>query len=229
MSDFKEIYPKEELPFDKFLRLGPESLTEAELLAIMLRTGTKDKNPIELGREILRLSGGKWGLLGLHHFTVKDLMKIPGIGEVKAVQLLCIAEIAKRTSHMQAVNRLSFTMPDTVAAYYMENLRHRETEQVLLVMLDGKNRLLRDEVLSTGTVNASLISPREVFIKAMKENASNIMLLHNHPSGDPTPSRQDILVTTKIKEVSDIVDIPLIDHIIIGDNKYTSFKQKGLL
>ena len=229
MSLLKQLYDAEELPYDKFMKFGPGSLSDAELLAIMLRTGTRDKTPIELGRAILNLSGSKWGLLGLHHFTIKELMKIPGIGEVKAVQLLCIAEIAKRISNMQAKVNLSFQNPDSVAAYYMERMRHRETEQLILILLDAKNRMIYDEVISVGILNATLISTREIFIKALKEEAAYIMILHNHPSGDPTPSRQDQIITNKIKEVSVLVDIPLLDHIIIGDNRYISFKQKGLL
>lgn len=229
MSDFKELYPREDLPYDKFKRLGPASLSDAELLAVMLRTGTRSKTPVELGREILGISDGKLGLLGLHHYTIKELMKIDGIGEVKAVQLLCIAEIAKRTAHMQAQTNLSFDKPDTVAAYYMEKMRHNETEQVIVVYLDNKNRLISDEVITIGTVNASIVSPREIFMHALRENAVSILMLHNHPSGDPTPSRDDRFITSKIKEVSVLIDIPLIDHIIIGDNRFLSFKQKGLL
>lgn len=229
MSLFKELYAKDELPYDKFMRLGPENLSDVELLAIMLRTGTKDKTPIDLGREILKLAGEKWGLLGLHHFSVKDLMRIPGIGEVKAVQLLCIAEIAKRTSNMQARTELTFDKPETVAAYYMEKMRHRDTEELMLVLLNSKRHIIEESVLSIGTSNTTLISPRDICIRAMRNEASYIVILHNHPSGDPTPSRQDVLVTQKIKEVSDLVEIPLLDHIIIGDNRFTSFNQKGLL
>ena len=229
MSLLKELYDAEELPYDKFIRLGPGSLSDAELLAIMLRTGTKDKTPIDLGREVLHLSDSKWGLMGLHRFSVKDLMQVSGIGEVKAVQLLCIAEIAKRISNMQAKVNLSFRNPDTVAAYYMESMRHRKTEQLVLILLDTKCRMICDEIISIGINNATLMSAREIFIRALKEEAAYIMILHNHPSGDPTPSKQDLLVTNKIKEVSVLVDIPLLDHIIIGDNRYISFKQKGLL
>ena len=229
MSLFKEIYAKDELPYDKFMRLGPEYLSDAELLAIMLRTGTRNKTPIELGRDILKLAGDDMGLLGLYHFNIKALMQIPGIGEVKAVQLLCIAEIAKRTSNMQARPDLTFDKPETVAAYYMERMRHKDTEQLLLVLLDAKRHILNESVLSTGTFNATLISPRDICVRAMRNEASYIVILHNHPSGDPTPSRQDVLVTQKIKEVSDLVEIPLLDHIIIGDKRYTSFIQKGLL
>ncbi|MEZ3445353.1 MAG: DNA repair protein RadC [Lachnospiraceae bacterium] len=229
MSLLKELYAKDELPYDKFMRLGPESLSDAELLAIMLRTGTREKTPIELGRDVLKMAGEGMGLLGLYHFNIRDLMQIPGIGEVKAVQLLCIAEIAKRTSNMQARPDLTFDKPETVAAYYMEKMRHRDTEQLLLVLLDAKRHIVHESVLSTGTFNSTLISPRDICIQAMRNEASYIVILHNHPSGDPTPSRQDVLVTQKIKEVSDLVEIPLLDHIIIGDNRYTSFIQKGLL
>lgn len=229
MSNLKEVYAPEELPYDKFLRLGAENLSDAELLAIMLRTGTKDKTPIELGRDILKLAGERFGLLGLHHFDVKELMRIPGIGEVKAVQLLCIAEIAKRTANMSAKTELCFDKPETVASYYMEQLRHKTTEHLTLVLLDNRKNILNETVISVGTSNATLVSPREIGIRALRFEAAYMMLLHNHPSGDPTPSRQDILVTRKIKEVSDLVEIPLLDHIIIGDNRYTSFNQKGLL
>ncbi len=229
MSLFKELYAKDELPYDKFMRLGPESLSDAELLAIMLRTGTREKTPIELGRAVLQLAGRGMGLLGLYHFNIRDLMQIPGIGKVKAVQLLCIAEIAKRTSNLQARPELTFDKPETVAAYYMERMRHRDTEQLMLVLLDAKRHIVNESILSTGTFNTTLISPRDICIRAMRNEASYIVILHNHPSGDPTPSRQDVLVTQKIKEVSDLVEIPLLDHIIIGDNRYTSFIQKGLL
>lgn len=229
MSLFKEIYAKDELPYDKFMRLGPESLSDAELLAIMLRTGTRQKTPIELGRDVLRLAGEDMGLLGLYHFDIKDLLQIPGIGEVKAVQLLCIAEIAKRTANLQARPDLTFDRPETVAAYYMERMRHRDNEQLLLVLLDSRRHIVHESVLSTGTFNMTLISPRDICIRAVRNGASYIVILHNHPSGDPTPSSQDRQVTQKIKEVSDLIEIPLLDHIIIGDNRYTSFVQKGLL
>lgn len=229
MSNFKLSCPREELPFDKFLRLGPEALSDAELLAIMLRTGTREKSPVDLGREVLKLAGDSRGLLGLYHFNINELKSIEGIGEVKAVQLLCIAEIAKRTACMQSSDKLSFCKPDTVASYYMEKMRHRESEQLILILLDNKNNLISDSVISVGTINSTLISVREVFVHALRANATGIILIHNHPSGDPSPSRQDQLITNKIKEVSSLVEIPLLDHIIIGDNQYTSFKQKGLL
>ena len=229
MSNFRNACLKDELPFDKFEKYGAQSLSDAELLAIMLRTGTRDKNPVEVGREVLQLAGGKWGLLGLHHFTVDELMRINGIGSVKAIQLLCIAEIAKRTTQMQMKASLSFNNPESVAAYYMEQMRHHEKEHLMLVLLDHKGNLINDRILSVGTVDSTLISVREIFFSAIKENASGLIIMHNHPSGDSTPSRQDQIITKKIKEVSEMIEIPFLDHIIIGDNQYTSFKEKGLL
>lgn len=221
---------KEEMPYEKFLRLGPGALSEAELLAIIIRTGTAEHSPIELGRKILELPSVKEkGLNGLHHVTLKELMDIKGIGQVKAVKLKCLAELSMRMAMTEAKKELQFRNPSSVAGYYMERMRHEKKERVLLLLLDHKACLVGEELVSVGTANASLLSPREVFITALKAEAGNIILLHNHPSGDPTPSGQDIQVTEDIKKIGDMIDIPLIDHIIIGDNKYTSFKEAGFL
>ena len=220
----------QELPYEKFLALGAEALTEAELIAIILRTGTKDCPALKMAQKVLSLAKGKEPRLnGLHHISLEELMEIPGIGEVKAVKIKCIAELAVRMACERAAASVRFNYPDTVAAYYMEKLRHERREQVLLLMLDNRNCLLREELLSIGTVTVSLLSPREVFVMALREKAVHIMLLHNHPSGNPTPSMDDIEVTESIKKIGQMIDIPLIDHIIIGDNKYMSFKEAGLL
>lgn len=217
-------------PYEKFLRLGPECLSEAELLAIILRTGTRNCPAIRLAEQVLSLSGGQEkGLNALHHISHAELMKIPGIGEVKAVKIKCITEFAKRMAREKAGGNLKFDTPRTVADYFMEELRHEEKEKILLLSLDNKLHLIEKYVLSIGTVNASLLSPREVFVHALKCQASHIMLLHNHPSGDVMPSRQDILITSKIKEAGELVEVSVIDHIIIGSGCYTSFKEKGLL
>lgn len=226
-----DVYKAEnDMPYEKFMRLGSGILTEAELLAIIIRTGTKDRKPVEIGQEILSLPSVKeHGLGGLYHVTVQELMEIKGIGKVKAVKLKCLAELSMRMAMAVAKKELQFLNPSSVARYYMEQLRHERKERVLLLLLDQKERLIEEEVLSVGTINASLLSPREVFITALKKEAVHIILLHNHPSGDPAPSKQDMLVTAEIQEVGKMVDIPLIDHIIIGDNKYMSFKEAGLL
>lgn len=222
--------PVLELPYEKFLRYGAKSLSEAELLAIILRTGTRNCSALELATKILSLSGdGKKGLNALHHLSVSELLAIPGIGEVKAVKLKCIAELAVRMAREKAKESLSFSRPETVASYFMEELRHEEKEKVLLLSLDNKLSLIEKYVLSVGTVNASLLSAREVYVQAFKNKASYVMLLHNHPSGDCSPSRQDIKITKKIKEAGKLVEIPLLDHLIIGNGSYISLKEQGLL
>lgn len=223
-------YKEAEMPYEKFLNLGPGALTDAELLAIIIRTGTAHANSLDLGRRILELpSVRKYGLNGLHHVTLKELTAIGGIGQVKAVKIKCLAELSMRMAMTSAEKKLQFLNPASVAGYYMEKLRHEKRERVLLLLLDTKEHLIGEELLSIGTVNTSLLSPREVFLAALRAEAVHIMLLHNHPSGDPAPSGQDIRITDEIKEIGGIIDIPLIDHIIIGDNKYMSFREAGLL
>lgn len=219
-----------ELPYEKFLALGPSALTEAELIAIILRTGTRDCPALMTAQKVLALAGGREpGLNGLHHVSVKELMEIPGIGEVKAVKIKCLTELAMRMARERASLDLNFRHPGTVAQYYMEKLRHEEKEVILLLLLDNKLNLIEEYMISVGTVRASLLSSREVFIEALKHRASNLMLLHNHPSGDPRPSKQDIHITQKIKEAGELMDIPLIDHIILGDMCYVSLKEEALL
>ena len=219
-----------ELPYEKFLSLGPEALTESELLAIILRTGTKKRSAVDLAKEILaKASGKKEGLNGLHHLSVQELMEIPGIGEVKAVKIKCMAEMAIRMSKQKAAVALKYDAPETVADYYMEAMRHKEKEKILLLLLDNRLQLIEEYMVSLGTVNASLLSTRDVFIQALRCRASGLMLLHNHPSGDPTPSDKDILITRKMKEAGELMDIPLIDHIILGNGTFVSLKKEELM
>lgn len=226
----KSSYQAQLLPYERFLRFGPESLSEAELLAIIIRTGTKDCNALQLAEQVLALAKyPKEGLLGLYDVSVKELQKIKGIGEVKAVKLKCLTELSMRISAATAQDGVSFSSSGQVADYFMERLRHKKTECVMLVCLDAKVQVISEQKLSEGSVRMSLISPREIFLAALQCNAVNIMLVHNHPSGDPTPSRADLELTANVKEMGDIMDIPLLDHVIIGDNCYTSFKEEKLL
>jgi DNA repair protein RadC len=219
-----------DLPYEKFLQLGPESLTERELLAIILRTGTREKSALELAGEVLSLARyPREGLLGLYDVTLEELLQIKGIGMVKAVKLKCLTELSMRISRASASEGLVFNSPDLVAQYFMESLRHRNTECVILVSLDMKGRKIGEKKLSDGSVRMSLISPREIFLEALQARAVNILLVHNHPSGDPTPSKCDRELTQHVKELGIMMDILLLDHIIIGDNRYTSFRQLGYL
>ncbi len=219
-----------DLPYEKFLRFGPESLTESELLAIILRTGTRDKSALELAQEVLALAEpSREGLLGLYDIPLERLMEIKGIGEVKAVKFKCITELSQRIASASAGERISLQRPDTVAAYYMEKMRHRKTECVILASVDARSRLLGDCVMSDGSATMSLISPREIFLEALKRQAVSIILVHNHPSGDPTPSKADAELTGQLAGMGQMLGIPLLDHIIIGDNKYMSFREEKLI
>lgn len=218
------------LPYEKFISHGAEALTDSELLAIIIRTGTYNMSAVELGEEVLE-HAGKYGngLLGLYHIPLQELMKVKGIGEVKAIKLKALAELCTRMAQTKAKEHLSFTEPYSVADYYMERFRHEKVEHILLLLFDSGMHLLEEQLLSTGTANASLLSPREVYINVFRSQATNIMLLHNHPGGNPTPSNNDIKITERIDEIGKMIDIALLDHIIIGDNSYFSFKESKLI
>ena len=223
-------YRMQNLPYEKFTTYGSKALTDSELLSIILRTGTAKTDVCRLGENVLAQTA-RYGnsLLGLYHIPVDDLRKIPGIGQVKAIQLKALAELCTRMSQAKAKGALSFHDPYSVADYYMERLRHENVEYIFLLLLDSGLHLIEERILSKGTVNASLLSPREVFINAFQGKAANIMLLHNHPGGNPTPSENDLRITERVREVGQMVDIPLFDHIIIGDNSYFSFQESHLM
>lgn len=223
----KEI-PDMERPYEKCLRHGAAGLSDAELLAVILRTGSRGENVLNLAQRILYHSGES-GILGLHQFSPEQLMKIRGIGKVKAIQLSCISELAKRLSKAAKGNSFSFSSPASVADYYMEDMRHESQEVIKLIMVNSKGCLIGESNISKGTVNASVITPREIFIEAMQRQAVCIILMHNHPSGDPSPSETDILLTRRIKNAGLLIGIELLDHIIIGDNRYISLKEEKLL
>lgn len=215
-------------PYEVVKTYGVEELDDQELLAVFIRTGTKEENAMEIANRILN-SFPERNLLGLCHIPWKELMKIPGIGEVKAIRLKCLAELARRISGAEAKKGLKFDRPETIWNYYRESLRHEERERVILVMLDQKLNLIADAVLSIGTVRESVVSPRELFLMALREKAVQVMLLHNHPSGDPTPSRADLEITERVRMLGAMMEIPLVDHIIIGDKTYCSMRESGYL
>lgn len=224
----KEL-PQEGRPYDKFREQGPEFLTDAELIAIVLRTGTPGISATALAERILHLSKSYPGLLGLQHLTIKELMHLKGVGQVKAIQIKCIGELSRRIAKSTARRKLDFKDPETIAWYYMEDLRHQEQEQLICMMLDTKNVLLGDLVISKGTVNAALISPRELFLNALQYHAVNIIMIHNHPSGNPEPSQEDVLITKRIQDAGRLIGIHLLDHIIIGDQCFVSLCQMGII
>lgn len=221
--------PPQMQPYEKCITYGPEFLTDAELIACVMRSGTKEYTSVALAEHLLNLRKGNEGLNGLCSLSFEELTAVSGIGRVKALQIQCIFELAKRMSRSKAAKTLNFQEPESIAQYYMEDFRHKEQEHLMLLLLDNKTNLLGKKLLFTGTVNASIVSPREIYLEALRYHAVGIILLHNHPSGDPTPSDADLRITRKIREAGLLLDIPLLDHIIIGDKKYVSFREKGYL
>lgn len=219
----------EERPYEKCLKYGACSLSNAELLAVLLRTGTKGIGALDLARHILDSGCEEDEILNIHQMTLDKLKKMKGIGFVKAIQILCLSELAKRLAKASAREGLIFSRPSTIADYYMEDMRHYKQEHMKLLMLNTKSKLVGETTVFKGTVNASLVSPRELFIEALEKDAVSIILLHNHPSGDPCPSENDLLLTKRIKSAGELIGIELLDHIIIGNNCYKSFAEERLL
>ena len=218
---------REERPYEKCEQYGAENLTDAELLAVLLRTGTKGENSLQLAKRILHPDFAQEGILNIHQWSMEQLLGVKGIGKVKSIQILCLSELAKRLSKAEAQSGLNFSAPETIAQYYMEDMRHRKKEAMKLLLLNSKTKLIGESELSLGTVNTTLVSPREVFVEALRRNAVAVILLHNHPSGDPTPSKQDVLVTRRVTEAGRLIGVELLDHIIIGDNCFISLRDKG--
>ncbi len=216
------------LPYEKCLRFGVETLSDTELLAVIIRSGTRDSSCIKVAEDILRRSGS-FGILGLKHLTYSDYRNIRGIGNVKAIMLQCVGELSARISRASAAERVRFKSSAEAAAYCMEFMRHYENERFLVLFLNNKCELIHERIISIGTVNFTCISPREVFRYALSYGAVNIIIVHNHPSGDPQPSREDIETTRRLIEAGEIIGISIVDHIIIGDNRYTSFMDNNIL
>ena len=214
-------------PYERCLAHGASALTDAELIAVILRTGTRGLTAEGLAGRVLDLCPAGCGLPGLSTLTLQQLLGINGIGEGKAVQLMCLAELASRAARQHARSTLTVRDSGTVAGYYMEHLRHDEQENVICMMLDSRCHFIGDELITRGTCSEAPLSTRDLFLAAIRWRAVNIVLVHNHPSGDPTPSRADILITEKVREAGELLDISLVDHIIIGDRRYVSLADDG--
>lgn len=230
MSETMKNLPENQRPYEKCFHQGEQMLTDSELLAVILRSGTQGENSLALADKILQFMNALSypGLTGLLHVSVQDLMKINGIGRVKAVQLKCIGEFSRRIARNAAKSQLMFNDPSSIAVYYMEQLRHEEQEQIICMMTDTKGHFLGDKMITRGTADGSLITPREIFCEALRRHAVSLVLIHNHPSGDPTPSKEDLAVTSRIYQAGELLGVHLLDHIVIGDQKYCSFREEGL-
>ena len=222
----KEL-PMTERPREKLYSHGPEALSNEELLAIIIRTGNKKDSAIDLARKIL--SRDNRGLVYLRDTTLQELMETKGVGECKAAQILAAIEIGKRLNFKEALSKVKVNEPSTIANLYMDEMRYLQKEHFRVVLLDTKNQIIVTEEISVGTLNASIVHPRDVFKVAIKRNSNSMILIHNHPSGDPAPSNEDINITNRLIEAGNLIGIKVLDHIIIGDNRYISFKEKNII
>lgn len=217
--------PLHERPRERLLTYGANSLSNEELLAIVLRTGNKNENALGLSYKILNSVGG---LQGLFKSSPRELMKIHGVKEAKATQIVAVCELYKRFKISNIYQR-KISKPSDIADLVMDELNTLTQEVVLLITLDTKNKVISKREVFKGSLNSSLIHPREIFREALKDSAASIIICHNHPSGDTTPSKEDINVTLRIKECGKLMGIELLDHIIIGRNKFISLKEKSIL
>lgn len=215
--------PDSERPYEKFLKYGAASLSDAELLAVIIRSGAKGRKSIEVSQDFLGKGGGN--LLNLYHISFEEMQRIRGIGRVKAIQLKCIAELSRRISETSYQERIRLDHPQTIADYYMERMRHEKQERLMALFFDIKCHLLGETLLSVGSATAAFVSPREIFLAAVRHEAVQLVLIHNHPSGDATPSAQDDDVTRRVRECGELMEIPLIDHIVVGDRSYYSYHE----
>jgi len=216
--------PKLERPREKLIAKGAENLKDSELLAILLRTGLAGKNVIEIASQILT----KYSKKRLLQMTYEDLLKIKGIDSAKATTLLSAFELSKRAMEVNDTNLPIISTPKDVVAQLTE-LRQNKKEHFVVLYLNARNQLVHKETISVGTLNANLVHPREVFEPALKHSAANITVAHNHPSGDPKPSEDDIEVTKRLEEAGKMMGVELLDHVIVAKNSHFSFKEEKLL
>jgi DNA repair protein RadC len=218
--------PECERPREKLLRYGAETLSNGELLAIILRVGSSNENIINLSNRILKEAGGLNGLLTS---SSEEFLSLKGIGSAKATQLLALAEISKRFKSFQSGDQYKISQPKDAAELIMESMRYLKQECLKVIMLNTKNIVITIKDISIGSLNSSIVHPREVFREAIRRSSASIIISHNHPSGDPAPSSEDINLTQRIKECGKLIGIELLDHIIIGNGSYVSLKEKGIL
>lgn len=217
--------PEEERPRERLIRNGPESLSNAELLGIILRTGSREENVISLCSRILK----EYNIKQLSLANVSRLTQVHGVGKAKAAQIAAVFELARRLETFIEEPKRKICSPKDVYSLMYPKMREQKKEKFITLYLDTKNQVLKEEVVSIGSLNASIVHPREVFKSALLESSASVIMVHNHPSGDPSPSREDIMVTEKLVEGGKLLGIDILDHIIIGDGRYVSLKDEGFV
>ena len=214
--------PKVERPREKLMKYGPEKLSNSELLAILLRIGRPGRNVVEIAQQILRQRGGE----NLPKLTLKELVNLPGIGPVKACEIIASFELSKRL--LQGKKAEIYLKPKDVWEE-LKDIRDNKKEHFVIFFLDARNQEIKREIISVGSLNANLVHPREVFEPAVRNLAAQIILAHNHPSGDPEPSEDDLEITKRLVESGKILGIDIVDHIIVTKSDFTSFKEKQFI
>jgi len=219
--------PLDDRPREKLLLRGCQSLSDAELLAILLRTGTKGKSVVQVAYDLVERYGN---LASLSTKSYSELIKTNGIKKDKAATLVAAFEIGKRTAiQSKWFSEKKITSPEDVAHIFIPMLKDELSEHFYIVCLNAANKIIRIDLISTGSLDSSIVHPREVFKVAIENSAKSIILVHNHPSGNPEPSNDDIAITKKLIEISKLMEITVFDHLIIAENKYTSFVEKRMI
>lgn len=217
--------PEDDRPRERLVKYGPEALSNAELLAIVLRTGTQKENIINLCTRIF----SEYNIKQLSQANVIKLTEIHGIGIAKASQIAAVFELARKLEGFTEESKKKIRSPADVYSLLYPKMREQKKERLVALLLDTKNQVLREELISIGSLNANIVHPREVFKAALMESCASVILSHNHPSGDPSPSVEDISVTRKLVEGGKLLGIDVLDHVVIGDGSYVSLKDRGLM
>lgn len=226
IKSIKEI-PLNDRPREKMAANGAAVLTDAELIAILLRTGTAEKSAIDIASEMTADGGLYKRLAGITRLN--ELTNIKGLGQAKAATVLAALEIGRRIASAKPLEKIHLSCPQDVADFLMPRLRYAAKEQFVVILLNSKNKVIGTEVVSEGSLSSSVVHPREVYAPAMLHHAAAIMVAHNHPSGDPKPSFEDEEVTRMLSRSGKVLGIPMIDHVIIGDGNYYSFLENEAL
>lgn len=222
--------PFEERPFEKCEQKGPESLSEEELLSVLFRHGSTKRRVTEISRSIIELLENYGGLAYLNRVPLQELTALEGVGRVRALQLICLGELAKRISYKSTAQQAKrIEAPEDIYRCFCQDMPSLEVEEARVIYTDGRNNVLRKELLTRGSANLSFVPIRELLKNALRIGAVGIALVHNHPSGDPEPSFEDIQVTRRLKKACELMELTFLDHLIIAGDGYMSFKQKKLI
>ena len=221
--------PETERPYEKMELYGETTLSNAELIAIIIKTGTKEESSVTIAQKLLSINTtSKNNLDFLKEITIEELMHIKGIGKAKAIQLKAVAELAKRMSMPSNYQKIKINRPEDIARLLMEEMRLEKQEHVKLIILNNKNEIIKIKKIAQGGINSVNMSMREILVEPIRIQAPKMILIHNHPSGDSTPSKVDIQITQRLFEVAQLFDIELLDHIVIGNGNFTSIMSRIL-